>query len=142
VIWAHEWNLFVENPVFGVGPGGGEMNRALTWGRAKASHTEITRLPAEHGIFGVAALMLLFVLTVSRTLSLRNAPVMQRALSVSFMAWAVAFSLHAAMRLAAPGFLFGLAFATFLVDDADLIGRRRSKRRHAGAGTSGGRARQ
>lgn len=137
VIWTDEWHLFVENPVFGVGPGGGEMGRGLRWGVAKASHTEITRLPAEHGIFGVAALVLLFVLVVYRTLSLRNAPVMQRALSVSFMAWAVAFSLHAAMRLAAPGFLFGLAFASFLVDDTSLIGKRRRRHTRRGVGSGG-----
>jgi uncharacterized membrane protein YGL010W len=73
-----------------------------------SSHTEFSRLLAEHGLFGLGALLLLALMTAQRFRQAQT-PV-SRAMVLSMMGWSLLFMAHSAMRLAAPAFLFGLAF--------------------------------
>jgi hypothetical protein len=67
---------------------------------------------AEHGTFGVAAL---FLLLLSSVVTIRKTPTVKgKAIAVCMIAWSFLFMLNAAMRLVAPAFVFGLAFATVL----------------------------
>ncbi len=103
--------MWDENPVFGVGVGM-SYYRAGGW---KVTHTEFTRLLAEHGTFGLAALILLLLAGLQ---SLRNAkPGGGKALSAAMITWSILFMLDKAMRLVAPSFTFGLAFATLQSGD-------------------------
>ena len=95
-----------ENPYLGVGPGMAEPNRALLF-RAEASHTEWSRLLAEHGLLGIAAIVCLLEMG-RRSLSVSQTPI-ERALAVALVVWAFVFMFHAGMRLAAPAFAIGLA---------------------------------
>lgn len=106
-ILAAELELWKSNPVFGVGPGVGRYVRADVW--EAAAHTEFTRLLAEHGLFGLLALLLYPVLFIHAFLSSRSP--LQRGIVTCSVAWAISFMLVNAMRMAAPGFMFGLAFA-------------------------------
>ncbi len=110
-------NLWMENPVLGVGVGMAAVGRNMP-------HTEITRLLAEHGLFGLTALGVLLISSVQAVIRARGNK--GKAVASSMVAFTLLFTLDKAMRLAAPSFTFGLAFA-MLIPDEDP--RRRKRRR-------------
>lgn len=105
---------FRENPFAGVGIGQSPEYHALLF-RRSAAHTEFTRWLAEHGLFGLLALVI-FSIVVLRRLLIKQPP-LTKALIFSFTLWSLLFMSHAAMRLAAPSFAFGLAAAVFMLND-------------------------
>jgi hypothetical protein len=104
-----ELRVWREHPLMGAGPGMAMGARALPRVLA-ASHTEYTRLLAEHGLFGLGALLLLGLMA-ARRVSQAKSPA-ARAMVFSMMGWSLLYMGHSAMRLAAPAFLFGLAWAS------------------------------
>jgi O-Antigen ligase len=99
-------DMWREAPVLGVGPGGSGYYGNTT------AHTEFTRLPAEHGTFGALALLLLLIAAFN---CLRKPETVKgKAIVVCLIGWSFLYMLNAAMRLNAPAFTFGLAFATIL----------------------------
>jgi hypothetical protein len=66
---------------------------------------------AEHGMFGVSALMLL--LCAAAVNVRRVAEPRTRAVVAALTAWALIFMFDKAMRTSAPGLLLGLGFASF-----------------------------
>ena len=115
-----DMEIWKENPVFGVGVGYAEAERQR-FAKYAPSHTEFSRMLAEHGLFGVAALgvlMAMFVTNARRTTS----PV-ERMIAVSLMTWAALFTIHAGMRLVAPSFAIGLSCAAFGMDAIRRIPR-------------------
>ncbi len=56
-----ELEAFLQNPVLGVGVGKGKELRAEEGLEGTASHNEISRLLAEHGSFGILALLILLI---------------------------------------------------------------------------------
>ncbi|MEL1240170.1 O-antigen ligase family protein [Flavobacterium flavipallidum] len=98
-----ELELFKENPVMGVGIGMGKSFREQMLGQEAASHNEITRLLAEHGMFGVLILLILFVTPL--ILYLIN---YQNIYFFSFYIFWLLTINHAAMRIAAPAFVYAL----------------------------------
>ncbi len=102
-IMTNEFDLFKEHPIFGVGVGMGKSFREKMIGQEAASHNEPTRLLAEQGIFGVLCLLLL-VLTpfVVYLHDYRNIFFLS-----FFVFWALTIN-HAAMRTAAPAFVYAL----------------------------------
>ncbi|MFV8342119.1 O-antigen ligase family protein [Flavobacterium sp. XS2P39] len=99
-----EINLFLKNPVFGVGVGKGREAREVETGDASLSHDEITRMLAEHGSLGVMALLILFFTPLA--LYLENKFNMFLLCFVLF--WFLTIN-HAAMRTAAPAFVYSLS---------------------------------
>jgi hypothetical protein len=106
------WN---EHPVFGVGPG----RSSLVHDESIIAHTEFTRLLAEHGSFGAAAIALLLFAAVQNIRRAGSPRAM--GLAAGMMTWACLFMLNSAMRTAAPSFVFGLAFAA--IGPADRLAR-------------------
>lgn len=105
------WN---ENPIFGVGVGESKMEHALYY-RVIAAHTEYTRLLAEHGLFGLASGLLLFVMAAQRFGRLRQMRSPRtKAMIAPMVPWALLYMVDKAMRLVAPSFMFGLSFVTIL----------------------------
>lgn len=103
-IMNEELKLFIENPVLGVGAGMGKQIRKETFGEEVASHNEITRMLSEHGLFGVLGLLLIFVTPLILYVNNR-----QHLYFFSFfMFWLLTIN-HAAMRTAAPAFVYGLS---------------------------------
>lgn len=96
------WN---EHPVIGIGPG----RSSLVHDERIIAHTEFTRLLAEHGSFGAAAIVLLLFAAVQNIR--RSGSTKAMGFSAGMMTWACLFMLNSAMRTAAPSFIFGLAFA-------------------------------
>ena len=111
---------FEEHPVFGVGPDQSRAYHELFFGSA-SPHTEYSRLLAEHGSFGIVAMLILFWLALQRFFV--KLPLQSKAYGVAFITWALLFMLHSAMRLVAPSFLFGLAFA-HLLTESEIRGKR------------------
>jgi O-Antigen ligase len=99
-----EINIFFENPIFGVGVGKGVEVRKSKTGMFAASHDEITRMLAEHGSFGIVALLILFFTPL--VLYLENKFNMFLLCFVMF--WLLTIN-HAAMRTAAPAFVYSLS---------------------------------
>ena len=99
-----EINTFLKNPVFGVGVGKGKEVRKAETGVDVLSHDEITRMLAEHGSLGILCLLILFFTPL--VLYLENKFNMYLLCFVSF--WFFTIN-HAAMRTAAPAFVYSLS---------------------------------
>ncbi|MDI5898188.1 O-antigen ligase family protein [Flavobacterium yafengii] len=99
-----EINTFLKNPIFGVGVGKGAEIREDETGIKVLSHDEITRMLAEHGFLGILALLILFFTPL--VLYLENKFNMFLLCFVAF--WFLTIN-HAAMRTAAPAFVYSLS---------------------------------
>jgi O-antigen ligase len=121
LFWA-DLQVWREHPVLGVGPGEADGYRKAIYGDlfkyGVAAHTEFSRLLSEHGIFGLAALMAVLLASVRRLRRHRSHKA--KAVAAAMIGWALVFWLHMAMRLVAPCFTFGLAFAVLLLDERDI----------------------
>ena len=100
----NEINTFLKNPVFGVGVGKGAEVREDETGMQVLSHDEITRMLAEHGALGIVGLLILFFTPLF--LYLENKFNMFLLCFVAF--WFLTIN-HAAMRTAAPAFVYSLS---------------------------------
>lgn len=109
-----EIQMFLDNPILGVGVGKNKEYREELTGIEAASHNEITRMLAEHGLFGIIAFVIL--LTVPMFMYLNNR---QNIFLFSFAVfWALTIN-HAAMRLAAPAFIYALSLLNIQFTDAN-----------------------
>lgn len=99
-----EIDIFLENPIFGVGVGKGVEVRKEKTGDATLSHDEITRMLAEHGSLGIIGLLILFFTPLF--LYIENKFNMYLLCFVVF--WFLTIN-HAAMRTAAPSFVYSLS---------------------------------
>ncbi len=100
----NEINTFLKNPIFGVGVGKGAEIREDETGVKALSHDEITRMLAEHGTLGIVGLLILFFTPL--VLYLENKFNMFLLCFVAF--WFLTIN-HAAMRTAAPAFVYSLS---------------------------------
>ena len=99
-----EIDLFLKNPIFGVGVGKGVEVRKAETGDGTLSHDEITRMLAEHGTLGILGLLILFFTPLF--LYVENKFNMYLLCFVTF--WFLTIN-HAAMRTAAPAFVYSLS---------------------------------
>ncbi|MFH6999087.1 O-antigen ligase family protein [Flavobacterium sp. FlaQc-57] len=104
VLMESEWQMFLDNPILGVGVGKNKELRKQQTGIDLASHNEITRMLAEHGLFGIIDLLILFFTPILLFVNNR-----QNILALSFLTFWLLTINHAAMRLAAPAFVYALA---------------------------------
>jgi hypothetical protein len=120
--------IWADHPVLGVGPGQAKQHRQL---HGVAAHTEFSRLLAEHGSAGLAALVLLLFTAVR---NVRRPPGQrEKAIVAALLGWSFLYMVNAAMRLVAPSFAFGLTFARLAPRDAGVrspaTSRSRGRRR-------------
>ena len=99
-----EIEIFLDNPIFGVGVGKGKEVRFDKTGDTTLSHDEITRMLAEHGTLGIFGLLILFFTPLF--LYIDNKFNMYLLCFVAF--WFFTIN-HAAMRTAAPAFVYSLS---------------------------------
>jgi hypothetical protein len=99
-----EIDMFLKNPIFGVGVGKGVEVRREETGDGTLSHDEITRMLAEHGTLGIVGLLILFFTPL--VLYLENKFNMFLLCFLAF--WFLTIN-HAAMRTAAPAFVYSLS---------------------------------
>jgi len=94
---------WLENPIFGVGVGFSQFQHS----NAALNHNEITRTLAEHGLFGLGALIMMAIMIFRRILSARTME--ERAQVSALLTWGVLFVFANGARIAAPSFIIGLA---------------------------------
>jgi O-antigen ligase len=112
-----ELELWFESPILGKGVGLATYYRGLrAGGHAPPTHTEYTRLLAEHGLLGAGALAVLLALTTQAFLRTRGA--WGKAVVAALCMWSFLFMFVSAMRLAAPVFLLALIHARSSRDSA------------------------
>ncbi|PWA07487.1 O-antigen ligase family protein [Flavobacterium psychrotolerans] len=95
---------FIQNPIFGVGVGKASDLLQERTGESALSHNEITRMLAEHGAFGVLGLIILFATPLVLYMDNNN----NVYLLCFILFWIMTIN-HAAMRLAAPAFIYSLS---------------------------------
>jgi O-Antigen ligase len=112
--------LWLENPLFGVGVGRSQLFHPTRGGIRIMTHNEFTRTLSEHGILGLAALIVLALTALNRMITAKTME--ERALAASLITWSVLFLFVNGMRLAAPTFTFGLAMTA--IRPSDNLARR------------------
>lgn len=115
-----EIKAFLENPVFGIGVGKNAEYREEIIGHKVSSHNEITRMLADHGSIGILGLIILFVTPLFLYLGNK-----QHVFMLSFFIfWALTIN-HAAMRTAAPAFIYALSLlkVKFVDDETPVVHR-------------------
>jgi O-antigen ligase len=127
-----DFEIWRSHPVLGVGPGGAKAYRKDV---ATAAHTEVSRLVAEHGTFGLMAFLMLLAMAFRRFHRAENPR--SRAIIAALVFWSLFSTLHAAMRTVAPSFTFGLAFAQFLRSQPPHRPARRPAQSLGGSGEQG-----
>lgn len=113
-----EFEAFLENPFLGIGVGKNKEYRLQTEGVESASHNELSRLLAEHGLLGILAMLILLLTPLfyrfrNRT-SLFFYPVL--------IFWFLTVN-HSSMRLAAPAFIYALALLNIYYEKHTLLGQ-------------------
>ncbi|WP_343695556.1 O-antigen ligase family protein [Flavobacterium sp.] len=98
-----DYKLFLDNPVLGVGAGIGKQLREESLGQAVAAHNEISRMLSEHGLFGIFGLLILFIVPFMTYINNR-----QHLYFLSFFLFWLLTINHAAMRIAAPAFVYAM----------------------------------
>jgi O-antigen ligase len=101
---ATELKIFYDNPIIGCGVGRSSKIRAEETGTISASHNEITRLLAEHGVLGILILLILFFVPFFSYFNNRR-----HIFSLPLVVFWLLTINHAAMRIAAPAFLYALS---------------------------------
>lgn len=105
-----EIKLFLDEPVLGVGAGLSKFRRLEYLKEEAASHNEITRMLCEHGIFGIFGLLILFITPFVLYINNR-----QHLYFLScFVFWLLTIN-HAAMRTAAPAFVYALCLLSIKI---------------------------
>ncbi|KAF2081194.1 O-antigen ligase family protein [Flavobacterium sharifuzzamanii] len=95
--------LFLDNPILGIGVGMGKENRKESLGQAVAAHNEISRLLSEHGLFGIFSFLILLFTPFALYVNNRE----HIYFFSFFLFWLLTIN-HAALRIAAPAFVYAL----------------------------------
>ena len=107
-----ELQMFFDNPILGVGVGKNKENKEEITGEASASHNEITRMLAEHGFFGILSLFILLFYPLFHYFFNKK----YIFLFSFYFFWLLTIN-HAAMRIAAPAFIYALTLLNFSFDE-------------------------
>lgn len=98
-----ELDAFIANPFLGVGVGQVKKYFLKEKGLNLPTHNEISRMLSEHGVFGIFALLILFLTPI-----INNPFGVKNIFFYPFLFfWMLTIS-HSAMRIAAPAFIYGL----------------------------------
>lgn len=107
---------FLAAPVFGLGVGKIAEDRQKKTGDLVVSHNELTRTIGEHGAFGIFALLILFSMPLF--IFFRNT---YNIYIISFVVFWLLTINHAAMRLAAPAFIYALSLLDVYVPPVKTV---------------------
>lgn len=118
-IWDSEIDDFLDNPVFGIGVAKAlEVREEKSGGLIIASHSEISRTLAEHGTMGIIALLIVFFTPIFLFLDNK-----QHIFMFCFLFFWLLTINHAAMRIAAPAFVYSLSLLKVFMDEAPSLHR-------------------
>ena len=119
-IWNSEIDDFLNNPVFGIGVAKAlEIREEKSGGLIIASHSEISRTLAEHGTMGIIAMIIVFFTPIFLFLDNK-----QHIFMFSFLFFWFLTINHAAMRIAAPAFVYSLSLLKVFMDEEPVVHRK------------------
>ena len=101
---AFEIGEFMEHPFLGIGVGKVKEERMSETGVEAASHSEMSRIIAEHGLLGVIAFLILLLTPLVYRLNNKT-----NLFFYSFYIFWLLTINHSAMRIAAPSFIYALS---------------------------------
>ncbi len=119
-LFKNELGEFYNHPFFGIGVGGSKYSRMENLGITAASHNEISRLLSEHGMIGLVMLFLLIIIPIRNALS--QSYLAKAFLSAFLLFWFLTIN-HSAMRIAFPGFIYGLSVSIILMNEKNTLHR-------------------
>ena len=103
-LFQKEIDGFISSPFFGIGSSRAKDQRIEIEGQGVTSHSEVSRILAEHGMLGLIILLILIFKPLDfRTKNKRNY------YFYAFMCFWFATINHSSMRIAAPAFIYALA---------------------------------
>ncbi len=106
---------YYDAPLFGIGVGNGKYKRELSMAKVTAaSHNEVSRLLEEHGSIGLIILIILIMVPLFHSYNRNN---YERAFLISFYVFWFLTINHSAMRVAFPGFIYGLSLLNIVEDE-------------------------
>ncbi|MGL2966826.1 O-antigen ligase family protein [Flavobacterium sp. XGLA_31] len=114
-ILENEINSFLDHPILGIGVAKGLEIRYEQTGAIVTSHNEISRTIAEHGALGIMALMIVFFTPLFLYLDNK-----QHVYMFCFLLFWLLTINHAAMRIAAPAFVYSLSLLKVTFDRDSL----------------------
>lgn len=109
-----EYKAFTDSPVFGIGVGKTKSYHEELLGTSLPTHNEISRMISEHGLFGIIALMILLCAPTLTKLQGRK-----NVYFYPFMLFWFLTVFHSSMRIAAPGFVYGLSLLSLVYTTHD-----------------------
>ncbi len=116
-----ELDAFFSAPLTGIGIGKIKEFREEKLGKTVATHNEISRLLSEHGVPGLIALFIIALSPLIYWLFYKP--------NIYFFAfyffWLITIS-HSSMRLAAPGFIYGLCLL-YILNEKSTLHRKQTK---------------
>lgn len=115
-LFMSEMSAFLEHPFFGIGVGGGKFYRMEELDIRAASHNEMGRLISEHGLIGIVALFILILVPIRH---IGKQPNLARAFLGSFLIFWFLTINHSAMRIAFPGFIYGLSVVIIIFNEKE-----------------------
>ncbi|MBK5208468.1 MAG: O-antigen ligase family protein [Flavobacteriaceae bacterium] len=115
-LFMSEMSAFLEHPFFGIGVGGGKFYRMEELDIRAASHNEMGRLISEHGLIGIVALFILIMVPIRH---IGKQPNLARAFLGSFLIFWFLTINHSAMRIAFPGFIYGLSVVIIIFNEKE-----------------------
>jgi hypothetical protein len=121
-LFEEELEGFMSNPFFGIGSSRAKDQRIEDTGQGVTSHSETSRLLAEHGIFGIIVLLIL----IFKPLDMRSRN-RKNYFFFAFLAFWFATINHSSMRIAAPAFIYALALLN-VVNEKNPIHRKQLKK--------------
>jgi len=114
-IFKEQLNSFYESPIFGIGVGNGKYKRLYSVKKVTAaSHNEVGRLIEEHGLVGLASLLLL--IGIPGIVFFKSNNYQKAFLLAFFLFWFLTIG-HSAMRIAFPSFIYGLCLIDIYDED-------------------------
>uniref|UniRef100_UPI0040497B67 O-antigen ligase family protein n=1 Tax=Gelidibacter sp. TaxID=2018083 RepID=UPI0040497B67 len=114
-LFMNEIEGFLNNPFFGIGSSRAKDQRIEVDGQGVTSHSEVSRTLSEHGMFGIAMLLILLI----KPFDFR-AQNKQNVYFYAFMVFWFATINHSSMRIAAPAFIYGLALLNVTYEKTPL----------------------
>lgn len=99
-----EIEIFRENPITGIGAGGVKEMRKTKNGSLISTHNEMTRLLAEHGLFGVLSIILLIIFPLLNYFKNPH----NYYLLCFYAFWFLTVN-HSGMRTVSPAFIYALS---------------------------------
>ncbi|PSG86547.1 O-antigen ligase family protein [Aurantibacter aestuarii] len=114
-LFAFELKEFVENPFFGIGVGRVKQVRFERSGLHVASHNEMSRIIAEHGLLGLIAFSIILIVPLFFHLKHRR--------NIFFFPFYIFWFLtinHSSMRIAAPAFIYALTLLNYTNENPTL----------------------